>query len=105
MPQSLLLPQATRPPDSAASESLYDEPRWLDPHEVFDELLSRVVINRLADSGYHHLRQVQVMAIDGRICLLGCLPTYFLKQMAQETAAATPGVSHVENRVSVEKNG
>jgi|GEM_PF-6592471 len=104
MPQSLLLPKSSHHPALAVEDLVEDEPRWLDRHEVFDELLSRVVVSRFAESGYWHLRQIQVFAVNGRISLRGCLPTYYLKQVAQETAAATPGVSRVDNRVCVKKD-
>lgn len=79
-------------------------PHWLDRHAVFDELLSRTVQDKLTESGYWHLRQISVAAKAGRVHLQGKLPTYFLKQMAQEMVACVPGVSHVENHVHVEKD-
>lgn len=103
MPRTLLPPQATPSPEFLPHQVVHHEPRWHPPETVLEVPLSRMVEHRLANSGYQPLRHIQVMLIDGRIRLLGYLPTYFLKQMAQETAAATPGVCQVENQVQVHK--
>ncbi len=38
---------------------------------------------------------------DGVVCLMGFLPSYYLKQVAQEIASGVEGVRHVVNRIKV----
>jgi osmotically-inducible protein OsmY len=56
---------------------------------------------RLWRSGYLALREVSCAASDGVVWLHGCLPSYYLKQVAQEIAAGVTGAKHVINRIEV----
>jgi len=56
---------------------------------------------RLRRSGYLALRDVSCLASDGVLSLHGCLPSYYLKQVAQELAAGVDGARHVINRIEV----
>jgi len=56
---------------------------------------------RLGQSGYLVLRDVRCIASDGVVYLHGCLPSYYLKQVAQEITAGVEGVRHVINRIEV----
>ena len=56
---------------------------------------------RLGRSGYLALRDVTCTSSDGVVYLHGCLPSYFLKQVAQEIVSRTEGVRHVINRIEV----
>ena len=66
-----------------------------------DLLLAERVARALRASGFPPLRQVTVAARDGAVALLGRVPSFFLKQMAQETARTVPGVRGVVNGLDV----
>jgi hypothetical protein len=59
------------------------------------------VEERLRRSPYLALRDVSCLARDGVIYLHGCLPSYHLKQIAQELAAGAAGAGCVVNRIEV----
>ncbi len=63
--------------------------------------ITSVTENRFRASGYLALRSVSCIARDGVVHLHGCLPSYYLKQIAQEIAAAVDGVSLVVNKIDV----
>jgi osmotically-inducible protein OsmY len=56
---------------------------------------------RLRRSSYLALREVACNARDDVVYLHGRLPSYFLKQVAQEIAAGVEGVRRVINRIVV----
>ena len=57
--------------------------------------------DRLRRSGYLALRDVSCDARDGVAYLLGHLPSYHLKQVAQATVGGIEGVRRVVNRIEV----
>ena len=63
--------------------------------------IRRMAEERLRDSGYLALREVACIAHDDEVHLHGRLPSYFLKQLAQEIAARVAGVRRVINRIDV----
>jgi len=63
--------------------------------------IGRTAENRFRASGYLALRDVSCIATNGVAYLHGCLPTYYLKQLAQEIAATVEGVSLVVNKIDV----
>jgi hypothetical protein len=50
------------------------------------------------------LRSLRVEEVDGEIVLSGSVPTYYLKQLAQETIMPTLGDRKLSNRVLVERS-
>ena len=60
-----------------------------------------LVAARLRRSGYPFLRGIKCEVRDGLVVLSGAVPTFHLKQVAQELAAHTKGVRQVENRLHV----
>jgi osmotically-inducible protein OsmY len=88
------------------------EPQLL-PHEggpaVHDGALPESDDARLADSirqslrasGYTVLSAVAVTVRAGSVALRGTVPSYFMKQIAQEVAKATAGVTSLTNRLTV----
>jgi osmotically-inducible protein OsmY len=56
---------------------------------------------RLRQQPYLALREVSCACRDGVLTLRGHLPSYYLKQLAQEAVADTPGVGRVENQIDV----
>jgi len=59
------------------------------------------VAERLRRSNYGALRDISCSTSDGEVCLMGFLPSYYLKQVAQEIASGVEGVRHVVNRIKV----
>jgi osmotically-inducible protein OsmY len=59
--------------------------------------------NRLRCNSYLALKNVhcEAPAEADVVVLRGCLPTYYLKQVAQTVVAAVDGVRRVENRIQV----
>jgi len=63
-----------------------------------------LVAARLRRSGYPFLSSVQCDVREGVACLSGTVPTFHLKQIAQELASHTPGVWQVDNRLHVQRS-
>jgi osmotically-inducible protein OsmY len=59
---------------------------------------------RFRASAYLALRDVSCTISDGVACLQGDLPTYYLKQVAQEIAGSIDGVRLVMNRIEVSRS-
>jgi osmotically-inducible protein OsmY len=57
--------------------------------------------NELRRNAYVALKNISCEYHDGVLVLNGCLPTYYLKQVAQEAIARVDGVQRVENRIAV----
>ena len=68
---------------------------------VDDELLESRVSRALAASGYAVLRQIRVSTHDGCVHLEGCVPTFYLKQLAQVTARRAEGAIWIRNDLVV----
>jgi hypothetical protein len=67
--------------------------RRVDPAELAERAL--------CNSPYLALRNVACDCRDGVLTLRGCLPTYYLKQVAQAVAARVEGVRQVVNDIEV----
>jgi osmotically-inducible protein OsmY len=63
--------------------------------------LAERVERALRATGYAPLRGVEVSANGRLVTLLGWVPSYYLKQVAQEAARAVPGVRELRNDLSV----
>ncbi len=57
--------------------------------------------SELRRNGYVALKNIACEYREGILTLTGCLPTYYLKQMAQEAVARLDGIGRVENRIEV----
>ena len=69
---------------------------------VTDDLaLQSRVRERLAQCGHAAMRSVSCTVEQGCIHLAGWTRTYYLKQLAQEVARATPGAGPIENGICV----
>jgi hypothetical protein len=55
----------------------------------------------LRHNPYLALKNVTCDCRDGVLVLRGCLPTYYLKQMAQEVVAYLEGVGAIDNQIQV----
>ena len=56
---------------------------------------------RLQQSAYHAIRSITCELHEGVVTLRGRVPSYHLKQMAQELVRSTPGVIEINNRIAV----
>jgi osmotically-inducible protein OsmY len=56
---------------------------------------------RLRSHPYLALKNVSCGWLDGVLVLRGCLPSYYLKQIAQEAVAALEGVQRIDNQIQV----
>jgi len=68
---------------------------------VEDADLPTRVATALRQKGYSPLREVDVTTKDDLVQLTGQVPTYHLKQVAQETARGVKGVLRVQNDLKV----
>jgi osmotically-inducible protein OsmY len=69
--------------------------------EAEDVTLGDRVRDRLDQSGHAAMRLVSCSVEQGRLRLSGRTRTYYLKQLAQEIARATPGVTEIANDIRV----
>jgi osmotically-inducible protein OsmY len=63
--------------------------------------IDRTAEEQLRRSSYLALHDISCLASDGVITLRGYLPSYYLKQVAQEIVSGVEGVRHVVNRIEV----
>ena len=63
--------------------------------------IGRLVEGVLRRSGYSALRDVSCVAVDQVIYLRGRLPSYYLKQVAQESVASVAGSRRLINLIEV----
>lgn len=73
---------------------------WVRPAKA---RIQEAIEERFRKSGYLALRDVSCLAQEDEVHLLGRLPSYFLKQIAQEIAAGVEGVRRVINRIDVQR--
>ena len=59
------------------------------------------VESRLRRSGHLALRDIGCACREGVVTLRGCLPTYYLKQIAQHVVAEIEGVRGIINQIEV----
>ena len=75
-----------------------------DRRDTASERVLREIRRRLCAAGYHVLQQIECEYFDGVVVLRGCVPTYYLKQIAQAVLLATPIVEEVVNLIDVSEN-
>jgi len=59
------------------------------------------ISRRLEASPYHELRRVEVDVDDQEIVLSGSVPSYFIKQLAQETSRSAGEGRKIQNQLVV----
>jgi osmotically-inducible protein OsmY len=70
-------------------------------HDEFGAAIVRRAQERLTLSPYAALGRVTSSYHQGALELRGCLPSHYLKQVAQELVSRIEGVSHVINQIEV----
>ena len=68
---------------------------------VGDAVVASKARQILDGSNYLALRRLQCECHDGQLVLLGRVPTFYLKQMAQTLVRQIPQVRKIENKVDV----
>lgn len=71
------------------------------PHHPIQALAQK----RVHSKPYLALKNVSCDFQDGVLVLRGWLPSYYLKQIAQEAVAGMDTVHRIENRIEVKKSG
>ncbi|HUG91846.1 MAG TPA: BON domain-containing protein [Planctomycetaceae bacterium] len=66
-----------------------------------DNLLADAIGLILERSGYEPSRGVQIAVRDGGVLLIGCVPNYYRKQLAQSAAMKVPGIARLQNHLEV----
>ncbi len=88
---------ATRASDAKASHIIVAARRVADDEEII-----QATLRNLRALGYDGLQSITCEHHEGMLVLRGCVPSYFMKQLAQTVASKISGVKIVVNSVSVE---
>lgn len=99
MPQPAMLLPPGKQPDEEKDNLLKSAP--LATQNLEDGRLAERVEHALCATGYGSLRAVAVSVSDRVVMLLGRVPSYHLKQIAQETVLAVPGAHQIHNGLEV----
>ena len=59
---------------------------------------------RWASSGYSALKSIECECNDGVLVIRGVVPSYYFKQMAQESIRSLEGVTRIVNELSVQES-
>ncbi len=76
----------------------------VEPSDSRDEVVEQAE-NRLRNSPYHALRTVTCESRNGVLVLRGCLPTYYLKQLAQTAVVKGQAAPTILNEIEVTGSG
>ena len=76
-----------------------------DRRDTASERVRLEIRRRLCAAGYHGLRQIECEYSDGVVILRGCVPTYYVKQIAQAVLLTSPIAEEVVNLIDVSENG
>lgn len=71
------------------------------PRPVMSQQIIEGAENCLRHNSYLALKNVRCDYHEGVLTLRGCLPTYYLKQIAQTTVARLEGVQRIVNQIEV----
>ena len=66
--------------------------------------LAEQVQSRFLESGHQPLRALRVEERHGQVTVSGCVPSFYMKQLAQTIASNVDGVHRVRNETTVEKS-
>ena len=66
-----------------------------------DALLNRKIAAALGRCSYIRNSSLRLDVSSGRVVLSGAVPSYFLKQMAQESLRSVEGVEEIQNELEV----
>lgn len=72
------------------------------PEEISQASIKDLAEKCLHGNRYLALKNVRCDYLDGVLFLQGYLPTYYLKQLAQEAVADLNGVERIDNQIQVD---
>lgn len=75
-------------------------PMMIDERNMGPRILIKIA-EAMERTKYQPLRRVDLRYDAGRVILLGIVPTYFLKQLAQVSAMSVSGVGQIDNQLRV----
>ena len=101
MSHSALLQGSAAPKQEVKDQDELDRTAELATEILVDHRLTTRVEHALSGTGYSALRGVVVSVNGGVAILKGRVGSYYLKQLAQATTEAVPGLSRVCNEVDV----
>ena len=78
-------------------------PRRPRPRASGDDLIRSAVRQALNESGYCRVSQLEFDVLDGVVVLAGVVPSFYMKQLAQEIVRRIDIVSGIDNTVEVER--
>ena len=84
-----------------SSSTVEDATSAAEPKSAFD----RQIEQRFVGSGYRALHNLSCLVSEDIVYLRGCLPSHYLKQVAQEIAPGMDGVRQVINEIEVSRPG
>lgn len=76
-------------------------PELLGTPSIEDRNVMERIERALRKTGYSAMRSVEVSVIDRIVRLVGRVPSYHMKQIAQATALAVPGAHRIYNDLDV----
>ena len=86
------------------AERANGDPCGPSPDEL-QQAVARTAESRLRSNPYLALKTVSCQYSDGMLTLRGCLPSFYLKQMAQCVVGDVEGVRQVNNQIEVVSRG
>jgi osmotically-inducible protein OsmY len=87
--------------DTTAEKRDASQPDAFSAQRLEDVRLAERVQHALCTTGYAILRGLDVTVHDGIVILRGRVPSYHMKQVAQESARAITGIRQLRNQVEV----
>jgi len=86
----------------AALELFNGDATMLATVELAGEMVARRAEAQLRRHSYLALKTIICESRGGTLLLRGCLPTYYLKQIAQEAVGTLEGVDQIVNEIEVQ---
>jgi osmotically-inducible protein OsmY len=81
---------------------LTSNPVCIEPENQKSQVKTKELAERCLHSNpYLDLKYLTCAYHDGVLVLRGCLPTYYLKQLAQQVVVGLEGVGHIDNQIQV----
>lgn len=74
----------------------------LSPRTQDDRQIRQRATEALRERGYACLEEIECHATEGTILLTGTVPSFYMKQVAQQSVLNLPAVEDVVNRLEVE---
>lgn len=72
-----------------------------DTDRIHPQSVEHAARQRLVKTGYRTLSTVECAFRDGRMTLRGAVPSYYHKQLAQESVRHAPNVTQIVNHIEV----